>query len=253
MGDAGLDGDAVAGDGIYSALIPPQANNTVIEWYIQASDLEGHSRTWPAPAIAAADGVGPSGQVVNALFQVDDTVYAGPQPLYKLIMTEAERVELAGIPAISDYQGPNSQMNATFISLDGAGISRRYLVGLRNRGHYSRTITPMGYRLNFRNDDPWKGITGINLNTRYVHAQHFGAVLARISGADGRDGVGRAGPRQQREPGGERLAHVRLLCRPGSLRRGLDRPSLPQRRRWECLSRRARHRPARLQLSRHQR
>ncbi|MBN2505357.1 MAG: lamin tail domain-containing protein [Verrucomicrobia bacterium] len=189
MSDDGLNGDAAAGDGNYSAVIPAQANNTVIEWYVEAADLEGHTRTWPAPAIAAADGAGPTGQVVNALFQVDDTAYAGTQPLYKIIMTEAERAELRSIPGDSNNQGPNSQMNATFISLDGAGLSRHYLVGVRNRGHYSRAVWPMNYRVNFRSDDPWKNVTGINLNSRYVHIQHFGAVLSRISGADGRDGV----------------------------------------------------------------
>ena len=56
--------------------------------------------------------------MVNALFQIDDAVYSptNAQPLYKLIMTAAERAELAAIPSQSTLQGPNSQMNATFIS-----------------------------------------------------------------------------------------------------------------------------------------
>lgn len=185
MRDDGLNGDVSAGDGTFSTLLPPQANNTVVEIYVTASDTLGHLRTWPAPALPAADGAGPSGQVANVLFQVDDTVYAGSQPLYKLIMTETERAELAIIPSQSSAEGPNSQMNGTFISLDGNGTEVHYLAGFRNRGHGSRTANPPNYRVNFRTDDPWKGVTGINLNSRQVHMQHFGSSLAIKSGAAG--------------------------------------------------------------------
>src|SRR6185436_138930 len=126
MRDDGSNGDASAGDGIFSAMVPAQTNNTVVEFYVAANDVLGNARTWPAPAIAAADGAGPTGQVANALFQVDNTVYTGSQPLYKLIMTENERAELAVIPSQSSAEGPNSQMNGTFISIDGAGIESRY-------------------------------------------------------------------------------------------------------------------------------
>src|SRR5215216_5148582 len=74
--DDGLNGDAASNDGIYSVTIGPFGNNSVIEYYIAASDQNGNSRTWPAPAIPAPDQIGPSMQVVNALFQVDDTIYA---------------------------------------------------------------------------------------------------------------------------------------------------------------------------------
>ncbi|MDA1275028.1 MAG: lamin tail domain-containing protein [Verrucomicrobia bacterium] len=185
MTDDGSNGDASAGDLIFSAILPAHANNTVVEFYITAVDARGNSRAWPAPAIAAADGQGPAGQVVNALYQVDDTVYSGAQPLYKIIMTEAERAELAVIPSQSSNQGPNAQMNATFISIDGTGTELRYLVGVRNRGHGTRTANPPNYRVNFRKDDPWKSVSAINLNTRQVHMQNFGSWLAIQSGATG--------------------------------------------------------------------
>jgi hypothetical protein len=185
MNDHGTNGDAVAGDGLYGARLLPIPNNSVVEYYISAIDQQGASRTWPAAAIPAFDQVGPPTNAANALFQVDDAVYAGSQPLYKLIMTEAERAELAQIPGQSSLSGPNSQMNATFISADGAGQSLRYLVGVRNRGHGSRTAFPPNYRVNFRTDDIWKDVTGINLNTRQVHVQHLGSVVARKAGVAG--------------------------------------------------------------------
>ena len=65
MRDDGQAGDLVAGDGVFQATIPPQADRTVIEYYIAAQDVSAHGRTWPA---ATAD----SGQVTNALYQVID-------------------------------------------------------------------------------------------------------------------------------------------------------------------------------------
>jgi len=191
MRDDGLSGDAVGGDGIYSALLPNRTNNTVVEWYVSATDQRGAIRTWPAAAIAAADGAGPTGQVVNALYQVDDLVYnsTNNQPLYKLIMTEAERAELAVIPSQSNLQGPNSQMNGTFISIDGAGTDVQYLAGFRNRGHGSRTANPPNYRANFRSDDPWKGVTALNINAVAPYVQHVGSVLARKAGIAGAEAI----------------------------------------------------------------
>ncbi len=185
MHDDGLNGDAVANDTLWTARLPVQANNTVMEYYISATDVQSHTRTWPAAAIAAWDGAGPTGQVANALFQIDDLAYAptNAQPLFKVIMTAAENAELLQIPSHSNLQGPNSQMNATFISIDGSGAETHYLTGIRNRGHGSRTsANPMNYRVNFRSDDRWKGVSAINLNTVQVYLQHLGSVLSRKAG-----------------------------------------------------------------------
>jgi hypothetical protein len=184
MHDDGLAGDAVANDGLYSAQLPPQANNTVIEFYVEAADAQSNFRTWPGPVMGSADGgVGPTGQVANALFQVDDAVYTGTAPLYKMILTTAEYNELGAMLAAA----PNSDaaMNVTFISIDGAETLRHYLCSVRNRGHGSRYGNPHNYRMGFRSDEPWKGLAALNLNARVTYAQHFGSTLAQKSGADG--------------------------------------------------------------------
>lgn len=187
MRDDGTGGDAAAGDGLYTALIPAQPNNTVVEFYLSASDAQGLYRTWPAPVIASPDnGSGPTGQVANALYQVDDTIYnpTNNQPLYKLIMTENERAELQGIPCSGD-QNTDAQMNGTFISVDSGGSEVRYLAGFRNRGHGSRCASPPNYRVAFRSDDHWKGVTALNLNSVNTYIQHFGSVAARKAGVPG--------------------------------------------------------------------
>ncbi len=182
MFDDGAHDDGVAGDGFYGTVLTARPDGAVIEFYIEAEDGQGNVRTWPA---AAAQADGSFAQTANALLQVDDTVYTGRQPLYKIIMTEAERAELAGIPGSSDLQGPNSQMNATFISIDGSGTELRYVAGVRNRGHGSRRANPPNYRVNFPSEHPWKNRVALNLNSRQVHVQHLGAVVAQAAGVAG--------------------------------------------------------------------
>ena len=181
MHDDGLNGDAVASDGLYTAVIPPQANNTVMEFYVSAKDAQNRTRTWPGPAIAAVDGTGPTGQVANALFQIDDLTYSptNAQPLYKLIMTEAERAELQSIPPTAPQA--NSAMNGSFISVDGNGTELHYLVSFRNRGHGSRSANPPNYKVELRSDDRWKGVRGLNLNSQFVHVQHLGSVAGHAA------------------------------------------------------------------------
>lgn len=53
MYDDGLGGDRIAGDGEYAAVLPPRSNNTVVEFYVSASDVGGLVRTWPAASVQA--------------------------------------------------------------------------------------------------------------------------------------------------------------------------------------------------------
>ena len=184
MFDDGLHDDGSAGDGTFAASIPAQANNAVVDFYISATDQEGHTRTWPAPAVDT-DGV-ELGQVANALFQVDDSTYSGAFPLYRFVMKDADRAELAAIGSANNGdQSSDAEMNATFISVDGTGTDVRYTVGIRNRGHGSRNRKPNNYRIGFRSDAPWKGVTALNINGQFTHAQLIGSVLSLKSGLGG--------------------------------------------------------------------
>jgi len=180
MFDDGAHGDGTANDEIYGAQIPAQFDGTIIEFYLEASDAVGYSRTWPAPSIVD----GEPEQVTNALYQVnnsfdgDVTWLPGRQPVYYLIMTEMEKDRLLDI---GDGEGgehnSDAQMNATFISVDGVDVKVRHNLGVRNRGHGSRDDPPNNYRLNFPHDRPWKGITAVNLNTKYTYYQLAGNML----------------------------------------------------------------------------
>jgi hypothetical protein len=189
MFDDGAHGDGLASDGIYGAVLPAQPVATVIEFYLQASDLEGHLRTYPN-VIPPTNSL----RTANLLYQVDNPAFAynGAQPLYRIIMTEIERQIIyllgRGCPgsAAGASQDSDANMNATFISFDGvvsAGTTTqlRYNVGVRNRGHGSRHSNPNNYHLNILSDRAWKKQTGINLNSQFAHSQVLGSAVFRRS------------------------------------------------------------------------
>ena len=187
------------GDGDMEATIPPQANLAVVEWYIAATD-GANSRTWPAPARTSGPGVAPEtfGQVANALYQVDNAFNAadaftapGAHPVYRLIMTNVERLELLDIGTQQAGQANNASveesdsaaaMNGTFISHDGTGVKTRYAVGIRNRGQGSAHGPPNNYSVGFRTDDQWNGRSSMAINCRYGYLQLLGNTLVQRAG-----------------------------------------------------------------------
>ncbi|MGI8604046.1 MAG: lamin tail domain-containing protein [Verrucomicrobiales bacterium] len=159
--------------------IPAQANGTVIEFFIDSG-----SGKWPPPARTSAPGVTPEtfAQVTNVLVQVDDSfdpnanfTAPGNQPIYRLIMTEAERAELAQIGSTPGEEDSQAAMHGTFISHDGTGIITRYRCGFRNRGFSSALGPPNNYHVSFPHSNKWNDRSGIQINSRYPHSQALGA------------------------------------------------------------------------------
>lgn len=176
MSDTGSNGDRIAGDRIYGATLPPQPNDTIIEFYLRAKDPQGNARFWPAPTQ-------PNGlQNANLLYQVDDSVYTGSQPLYRLIMTEAEHRDLETIGGLLWYLTSDARMNGTFISSEAGRTQLRYNVDIRMRGSTSRAHKPGNRRIHFQDDDLWRGRRMINLNTKNPYAQDLGSALFRKAG-----------------------------------------------------------------------
>jgi hypothetical protein len=171
----------------FSATIPAQANGTIIEFYLSASD-GSQSRDWPAE-------VQGGGHLANALIQVDDShdrserAVGGAQGVYRVIMTESERAELEEIGTNSNQSESNAEMNATFVSKDGRGTEVRYLASIRNRGASSRNGPPNNHLVKFRSDDKWNGVESVKFNSRYVASQVVGAWLFQHLGIETDDGV----------------------------------------------------------------
>ena len=184
MVDDGAHGDALARDGLYGADIPAHPDGTVIEFFVEASDAAGRARTWPAPSWVD----GEARQVTNALYRVDADFnpYAywevGSQPLYYFVMTEAERARLAYLGSVRDQAFSHAQMNGTFVSVDGQDILVRYNVGIRNRGNGSRTPPPNNYHVNFPKDRLWKGVSTININSKFTYVQTLGHAVFQMAG-----------------------------------------------------------------------
>lgn len=175
MADDGKHGDGQAKDGVFGVSLPAHSSGRIMEFYLEAIDDQGNRRTFPAPVESGE-------QEANLLFQVVSGSYTGAQPLYRLIMTQAERDELDFLSSRFDDTLSNAQMNGTFISVDESGTEVRYLVGLRNRGHGTRIKVPHNFRVNFRNDQHWHGVEALELNTQYTHAQVLGNNLFQHAG-----------------------------------------------------------------------
>ncbi len=179
MFDDGFHDDGQANDGIYGAELSAQPNSTIVEFFIEATDTNNNTRTWPAPSIVD----GQREQVTNLLYQVDETFNfdgnqtPGAQPVYYLIMTEMERGRLAYLGNRENDSRSHAEMNGTFISVDGEDIKLHYNVGIRNRGNGSRRPPPNNYRVNFKSDNEWKGVTEININSKYTYLQFIGRLL----------------------------------------------------------------------------
>ncbi len=194
MADDGAHGDALAGDGIFGSYLPPASDGTRVEFYVSASD-DVQTRAWPAPA---RNYTGALEQSQNCIYQVDNKVYSGAMPLYRIIMRDADAQELAAINAntgvppfpfnpgeAADQTHSHARFNATFISLDGTGQKVRYLAGVRNRGNGSRTATPPNYNVHFSNDDRWNERTALVLNSQNTPYQLLGSTLFRKAGLPG--------------------------------------------------------------------
>jgi hypothetical protein len=175
MYDDGTHGDGAAGDGVFGTVLPGQSDLAVVEFFVSAADPTGLVRHWPA---VTTNGL----HETNALYQVIDAFDAqqawvpGTPPIYHVIMTPAERLEFTNINRQS-----NAQFNATFIAVTGTGIDVRYNAGVRVRGSGSRDDPIPNNRVNLPSDQPWEGVTAINLNQRNPINQIAGSVIYQMA------------------------------------------------------------------------
>lgn len=178
--DDGAHGDGLIHDGVLGAVIPAQANNAVIEFYVTTTDGNGHTRTLPN-FLPTAEARSP-----YLVYQVDDAVYSGSQPLYKLVASRTEKAfletQIWGGSPLSD-----AEINGTFIAADGVVSSEgtpqvRYQVSYRNRGHGTRTSVPHNFLVKFPDDRLWRHRSALNLNSQSTPGQTLGSAIFRSLG-----------------------------------------------------------------------
>lgn len=177
MSDDGTQNDGLPGDGLYGAVLSPQTNRTVLEFFVQSFGSETLQRTWPA---ASLDTFGVEGQFANALLQVVDTDRVGALPYRFLVLTEQERRLLISLQDIDPFS--ELELNVTFIDLSAGESGIRYGCGIRLRGASSRYQPPANFRVHFPSDRRWNGRSAINFNSHTVHSQIAGYALATQSG-----------------------------------------------------------------------
>lgn len=176
MYDDGRHNDGAAGDRVFGATLPGQAERTVVEWYVRATDPAGQSSLWPAPVTGF-------GQVCNALhIHLSPAAEDPGAPDFHLVMRAAERAELDALGNVSFDAQSDAEFNATFLARTVEGWTIRHRCGVRNRGNGSRTYNPNNRRVNFPRDHLWEDRESINLNARNVNTQIAGAYLSALAG-----------------------------------------------------------------------
>ena len=174
--DDGMHGDAGVGDRVFAVQLPPFPDQSIVSFFIRAVDSTGNESIWPRFEADSID-LAPLG-----LFQVDNKEYPLDEPLLRVVTSESEREELDAIGRLPWNASSDAQMNATFISRQGAEVEVRYLVGLRLRGSTSRGEPVKNRRINFASDERWKGRTAVILNAFNVPSQILGSRFFRMAG-----------------------------------------------------------------------
>ena len=173
MRDDGSQGDGAAQDGTYGATLPALPLGTIVEYFITAADAAGHSRTYPRVDPTAT-------RTANLVYQVDTAAPIGNIPLYRVILTAAEKQALDAANATQALSDAGA--SGAFVTQDASSIDIRQLVTFRNRGHGSRYNFPHNIKVAIPADNAWNGRTGINLNSGTPFLQMVGSAVMREIG-----------------------------------------------------------------------
>ncbi len=147
MRDDGTGGDAVAGDGVYSATIPGQTSGTMIDFFVNARDgaTPGVSAKFPENAPAR-----------QALVRFGETIVPGSLGTYRIWFTSAVRARWE-----QREKNSNEPLPATFVYGNFRAIYTAETLYSGSPWHTPGYSGPMGgicdYVLHFMPDDPFLG------------------------------------------------------------------------------------------------
>ena len=147
MTDNGTGGDAVAGDGVFSATIPGQASGTMVAFYLQATDKASPAATSTFPNNAPTR---------ECLVRIGEAQPTGNFPVYRLWMTQATLNTWN-----NNLKLDNSDNDVTFVLGNERVI---YNAGARYKGspyispgYCGATCGRCGYSIGFAEDDLFLG------------------------------------------------------------------------------------------------
>ena len=154
MTDDGKAGDAVAGDGIFSATIPRQAAGVMVAFHVEAVDGSAvpEGRVFPANAPTS-----------ECLFQFGDTLRVGSFGSYRLLLTGATKSRWTS--RLKLHNGP---LDATFVyggwrAIYGMGAKYAGSPWIRP-GYSGPTGAQCGYDFGFPEDDAFLGGTEMTMD-----------------------------------------------------------------------------------------
>jgi len=154
MLDDGRHNDGRAGDDVYGAVMPPQPNNALVEFYIRAQDGRGAFLTFPA----SDPPVSPPPK--RALYRVRNGSRGTTLKTLELLINDEAVNQVLSNPRMD-----NELVDATFVLDDRFAF---YNVGFRYRGSaYTRDnglIARPPYRIHFNSDETFDGLTSVNLD-----------------------------------------------------------------------------------------
>ncbi|MFZ0828260.1 MAG: lamin tail domain-containing protein [Verrucomicrobiia bacterium] len=153
MKDDGTGGDAVPGDGVFSATIPGQAANQVAAFYLSATDSQGAVTRFPA--IRAND----NEPVRECVVMFGDGNPGGSFGVYHLWITQTNVTRWANLSDLS-----NEGNDCTFVN------DNRVIYNMQGRfsgsPYHQEFDTPVGnlchYKWEFNDDDQFLGATDFN-------------------------------------------------------------------------------------------
>lgn len=185
MHDDALDGDEVAGDGVYSAYVPPfgkplmQAGD-MLKFRIVVSD-GSLSRIYPAESTAGVEGSNLSYLCQFLEDDYRDCAYPREYPTYYLLMTQTNRAVLEKRNRYS-----NDLLDSTVITSAGEIF---YNSGVRYRGGSTRggnEASPpyISYHVEFPRGQKLDGFQDIGFNHSWAQTTFIGMTLMARAGYD---------------------------------------------------------------------
>lgn len=158
MVDNGTDSDTVAGDGIYTGVIPGAATGTMRAFFITAVDSGSAATRFPTVLEPSAEA-----PVRTCLVRVGDTVYTGPFATYRVWMSDGVINAFTNRPNLS-----NELMDCTFVYNNkdifyNASFRRRGSPFLRS-GYGGDPRGRIAMRLDFNPDQNFRGREELNLD-----------------------------------------------------------------------------------------
>ncbi|HEY0551736.1 MAG TPA: lamin tail domain-containing protein, partial [Verrucomicrobiae bacterium] len=161
MNDNGINGDAVAGDGIYSATIAAQTSGTMISFYVEAADALRATNQFPANAIVTAV----DGQRRECLVRWGDPIPVSAFATYRIWMSRANVNTYINRPALSNQD------------VDGTMVVNNNRVVYNMFSHYSNSPYHQG-----QNGSPEAGgqhyDVHLPLDDKFLGSENFNKIHA---------------------------------------------------------------------------